>query len=271
VADSVADLLATGRTLVMGVLNVTPDSFSGDGLLHRPDDVAKTIERLLSEGVDIIDIGGESTRPGAHPVDAVEERRRVIPAIRAAVDAGALGSSEAKKDEVAHAALAAGACIVNDVSGLSDPSMPATAAEASAWLVLMHSHGVESPDDPLPEIVRDLDELASAALQAGVPREKLVVDPGLGFAKNWRVNLRIVRNLSALTVLDLPILVGPSRKGTISRVLGVAPDDRLEGTLALVTACIANGARLVRVHDVREAVRVVRMTDALVQARRGVE
>ena len=137
----------------------------------------------LEEGVDIIDIGGESTRPGALPVDATEERRRVLPAIRAAVEAGAVVSIDTRKAEVARAALAEGACIVNDVSGLSDPSMASAAAEADAWLVLMHSHGVESPDDPLPEIARDLAELASGALQTGVPREKLIIDPGLGFAE----------------------------------------------------------------------------------------
>jgi dihydropteroate synthase len=269
VDDSVAALLATGRTLVMGVLNMTPDSFSGDGLLARPRDVVRTIDQLMAEGADIIDIGGESTRPGADPVDVAEERRRMLPAVRAAVVAGAVVSIDTRKAEVASAARDAGACIVNDVSGLHDPEMASIAAQAGAWLVLMHNGGVDATDDPLPEIAADLAELASSAEAQGVPREKLIVDPGLGFGKTWRTNLRVVRDLQALGATGLPVLVGPSRKATISRILGVAPDDRLEGTLALVATCITNGARLVRVHDVREAVRAVRMTDALMRARGG--
>jgi len=255
------------HTYLMGVVNVTPDSFSGDGIYRDPERARLEATEVTAQGADIVDIGGESTRPGYSPISQNEELSRLLPALRmiAAVP-GILLSVDTSKCEVARAAVQTGVHMVNDVSGLSDPNMAAVAAEMGMWLVLVHNRPIEPGVEIITQIRRGLEALVEIALMAGVPAEHLIVDPGLGFGKGWRHNFEILRKLSALRTVGLPILVGPSRKGMIGRVLGVGPSDRLEGTVALCTIAIAHGADVVRVHDVRAMARVARMTDALVRS-----
>ncbi len=256
------------RTFVMGIINVTPDSFSGDGLIDRLDEVVRRARAMVEAGADILDVGGESTRPGHIPVPAEEELRRVIPAIRAIREAlpDVPISVDTNKAVVAEAALAAGATMINDVRGLAgDPDMPAVAARAGVPVVIMHDLEIQRADELVPRLIRDLAIRIERALAAGVRWEHIIVDPGFGFGKEPELNLLLLRRLRDLTVLGRPILVGTSRKRTIGYVLGTLPEDRLEGTAATVALSIANGADIVRVHDVREMVRVVRMTDAVVR------
>ncbi|GBD22096.1 Dihydropteroate synthase [bacterium HR28] len=256
------------RTFVMGIINVTPDSFSGDGLIDRLDEVVRRARAMVEAGADILDVGGESTRPGHIPVPAEEELRRVIPAIRAIREAlpDVPISVDTNKAVVAEAALAAGATMINDVRGLAgDPDMPAVAARAGVPVVIMHDLEIQRADELVPRLIRDLAIRIERALAAGVRWEHIIVDPGFGFGKEPELNLLLLRRLRDLTVLGRPILVGTSRKRTIGYVLGTPPEDRLEGTAATVALSIANGADIVRVHDVREMVRVVRMTDAVVR------
>lgn len=256
------------RTFVMGIINVTPDSFSGDGLIDRLDEVVRRARAMVEAGADILDVGGESTRPGHIPVPAEEELRRVIPAIRAIREAlpHVPISVDTNKAVVAEAALAAGATMINDVRGLAgDPDMPAVAARAGVPVVIMHDLEIQRPDELVPRLIRDLAIRIERALAAGVRWEHIIVDPGFGFGKEPELNLLLLRRLRDLTVLGRPILVGTSRKRTIGYVLGTPPEDRLEGTAATIALSIANGADIVRVHDVREMVRVVRMTDAVVR------
>jgi dihydropteroate synthase len=247
----------------MGVINVTPDSFSGDGILGSPRAVAELAIRLEADGADVLDIGGESTRPGYEPISVEEELRRVMPAIEIVRSrTNALVSVDTTKSRVAREALAAGAGMINDVSGSRDPRLAESVARAGAWLVVV-SNGTSKESSPMEFVIEDLRGQIARARAAGVESERIIVDPGLGMGKGWPANFAIIRELSLLRDLRHPILIGPSRKGMIGRVLGVPPDDRLEGTAALVTLCIAGGADMVRVHDVREMARVARMTDAL--------
>jgi len=265
-------LLEPGRrTYVMGILNVTPDSFAGDGVTDVEVAVARG-RAMLAEGADLIDVGGESTRPGAGPVPLEEELRRVLPVVeRLARGLGAPVSVDTRKAEVARRALQAGAAMVNDVSALrADPAMAAVLAEAQAPVVLMHWEPSAADGAPARDIVADvvafLRERIAAAVAAGIARDRIVVDPGFGFAKTMAENLQLLRRLGALRALGCPILVGTSRKGTIGKVLGGLPvEDRLEGTAATVAIAIAQGADVVRVHDVRTMVRVARMADAIVR------
>lgn len=255
------------RTYVMGIVNVTPDSFSGDGLAGQLDAVVERARAMIAAGADVIDVGGESTRPGYTPVPAEEELRRVIPAIEALADAIDVPISiDTSKAVVAEAALKAGAHIVNDIRGLSaDPEIAAVAAAAGAPVVIMHDLKIETEDRLIPDIVRELSLRIERALAAGIPWEHIIIDPGFGFGKTAELNLVLLRRLRELTVLGRPILAGTSRKSTIGRVLGTDPDDRAEGTAATVALAIANGADIVRVHDVPQMVRVARMTDAVVR------
>ncbi|MCL6553079.1 MAG: dihydropteroate synthase [Firmicutes bacterium] len=265
-------LLEPGRrTYVMGILNVTPDSFAGDSVTDVEAAVARG-RAMLAEGADLIDVGGESTRPGAGPVPLEEELRRVLPVVeRLAGGLGAPVSVDTRKAEVARRALQAGAAMVNDVSALrADPAMAAVLAEARAPVVLMHWEPPAADGAPARDIVAEvvafLRERIAAAVAAGIARDRIVVDPGFGFAKTIAENLQLLRRLGALRVLGCPILVGTSRKGTIGKVLGGLPvEDRLEGTAATVALAIAQGADVVRVHDVRTMVRVARMADAIVR------
>ncbi|TMI99278.1 MAG: dihydropteroate synthase [Bacillati bacterium ANGP1] len=260
----------------MGVLNVTPDSFSGDGIMDVPAAVARA-RQMLAEGADIIDVGGESTRPGAQPVPLDEELRRVIPAVEAlAGELGAVVSVDTMKSEVARRALRAGAAMVNDVSALrADPDMAGVVAELQAPVVLMHGYGAAMSPSALaarvmPEVLEFLEERIESAVASGVARERILVDPGFGFGKTVQQNLEIIRRLRELRVLQLPVVIGPSRKGTIGRVLGGLPvQERVEGTAAAVVVSILNGADVIRVHDVHVLARVARMTDAIIRPEQG--
>jgi len=264
------------RTYIMGVLNVTPDSFSGDGIMDVPAAVARA-RQMLAEGADIIDLGGESTRPGAQPVPLDEELRRVIPAVEAlAGELGAVVSVDTMKSEVARRALRAGAAMVNDVSALrADPDMAGVVAELQAPVVLMHGYGAAMSPSALaarvmPEVLEFLEERIESAVASGVARERILVDPGFGFGKTVQQNLEIIRRLRELRVLQLPVVIGPSRKGTIGRVLGGLPvQERVEGTAAAVVVSILNGADVIRVHDVHVMARVARMTDAIIRPEQG--
>lgn len=255
------------RTYVMGVVNVTPDSFSGDGVSGDASAAAEQAIRFQEEGADFIDIGAESTRPGHLPVSEVEELARLLPALEAVSAAVSIPVSvDTWKSGVARAALENGACIINDVWGLkADPLMAEVAAEHGAGMVLMHNQNGHSYNDLIPDIAASLSRSVDMAIAAGVPRENLVIDPGFGFGKTADHNLELLNNLSEIKGLDLPILVGTSRKSTIGRVLGLPPEQRVEGTAATVALAIASGADIVRVHDVREMARVCRMTDAVVR------
>lgn len=252
------------RTFIMGVINVTPDSFSGDGLAGDPDAILRRGRRLVAEGADVLDVGGESTRPQHVPVPLEEELRRAVPAVRLlAGQCAAPISIDTTKPAVARAAVEAGASIVNDISGGRDPAMLAVVAEHGCSLVLVHND--ETPAaERAPNVVKiGLRRRVERALEAGIPPVALLIDPGLGFGKTWRQNLEVLHHLSELRACRLPVLVGPSRKATISRVLGVGLHDRLEGTAALVAVSIAHGADVVRVHDCLQMSRVARMVDAV--------
>jgi dihydropteroate synthase len=274
------------RTLIMGIINVTPDSFSGDGV---GDDVEAAVAqgaRMVGEGADILDVGGQSTRPGSDPVSMEEELRRVIPVIERLVSAhGNIDVSiDTNRASVAEAAIRAGASIINDISGLrDDPEIADVAARHGAGLVLMHIQGTPRTmqvnphyDDLLGEVIAYLRASVERAVMAGVPLERIWVDPGIGFGKTIDHNLELLRRLGELRVLGCPILVGSSRKSFIGRILAplnggnpLPPQARVIGTGATVAVSIANGADVVRVHDVAHAVQVARVTDAIVRGYRA--
>ena len=285
---TLADRFRLGsRTYVMGILNLTPDSFSGDGLMRGPAWIEAAVgqaRRFAAEGADVLDLGGESTRPGAAPVPAKEEIARVVPAIRAVARElpGMPISVDTWKAEVAAAALDAGACIVNDVWALrADPALASLVARRGCGLVLMHNR--LTPADPavkarlgarfkgaayadlIGEVKAELRDAAGAALQAGVRRENVVLDPGIGFGKNREQSLELIDRLGALKELGYPLLSGPSRKSFIGYTLDLPAEERVEGTAAAVALSIARGADVVRVHDVKAMVRVARMSDAIVR------
>ena len=274
------------RTYIMGILNVTPDSFSGDGLLSTEKTVARAIaqaQQFEADGADILDIGGESTRPGSVPVSAEEELARVIPVITAVHAATDLPISvDTYRAAVAEAALQAGADWVNDVWGLRmDGRMAGVVAAAGCPVVIMHNRskpkdvaqterlggrylGVEY-DDLIADIKSELQASIDLALAAGVQPEKIIIDPGVGFGKTVSQNLQIVNELDQFKALGFPILLGTSRKSFIGYTLDLPPDDRVEGTAATIAIGIDRGADIVRVHDVKEMVYVARMTDSIVR------
>ncbi len=260
------------RTLVVGILNVTPDSFWDGGRLGEVGAAVARGLALFEEGADWVDVGGESTRPGAERVSAEEEIRRTAPVVEGLRRRGAGPLSiDTTKAEVARAALDAGADVVNDVSGLAfDPAMAALVAAHGVPVVLMHlrgefdsMHRAPAYADVMGEIVRELGAALARAAAAGIARERTIVDPGLGFSKEAAHSLEALRRLGELVALDRPVLVGPSRKSFIGRVLGAGVEDRLMGTAAAVAASVLLGAHLVRVHDVREMAQVVRVADAV--------
>ena len=263
------------RTLVMGVLNVTPDSFSDGGRFLDADAAVAHGLRMVEDGADIVDVGGESTRPHADPVSPDEEGARVVPVIErlAEVHPGLAISIDTRKAEVARAALAAGACIVNDVSGGRSEGMFEVVRDADAGMVLMHMLGdpktmQDSPhyDDVVAEVHEYLNGRIEAAEWAGIRPEALAIDPGIGFGKNLEHNLALIHRIDALRDLGRPILVGPSRKRFIGAILDLPEDERVEGTAGAVAWLIGQGAHIVRVHDVRQIVRVARVVDAIVRA-----
>ncbi len=265
------------RTYVMGILNVTPDSFSDGGKFVSFGDAVARGREMLDEGADIIDIGGESTRPGALPVGAGEEMKRVAPVIRELSKIkGAVISIDTCKSIVAEEAIKAGASMINDVSALrADKKMTGVAAHYRVPIVLMHMLGnprtmQENPryEDLIPEIISYLQNSISLAIKGGVSASRIIVDPGFGFGKTVEHNLEILRRLKEFKVLGRPVLIGTSRKSTIGKILNLPPDKRMEGTAATVTSAIAGGANIVRVHDVAEISRVVRMSDAIYKRQR---
>lgn len=258
------------RTYIMGIINVTPDSFSGDGLDDRLDEVAGLARSMRQAGADIIDIGGESTRPGHEPVSAAVELARVLPAIEllhARFDTPL--SIDTSKAAVASAAVRAGASMINDVwGGERDPEIVDIAGATGVALVLCHNQATSTYHDLVPDVLRGLSRRIDRALARGVGWDQLLIDPGIGFGKTWRQNLLLLRALPTLAALGRPLLLGASRKGTIARVLGdLAPSDRLEGTAATVALGIGAGVDMVRVHDVGPMARVCRMSDAIVRAK----
>lgn len=265
-----------GRTLIMGVLNVTPDSFSDGGQFLNLERAVARAEEMLGAGADIVDIGGESTRPGGTVVTAQEELRRIVPVIERLLAQlpDALISVDTTKAEVARAALDAGAEIINDISALRfDERIADEAARCGAGLVLMHSRGTPTTlhklppvEDILPEVTDSLRRSINVAEQRGVARERIAIDPGIGFGKSQKQNLELLAKLDQLAAefAEFPLLVGTSRKSFIGRLLDDAPvEQRLHGTMASVTAAILSGAHIIRVHDVRAAVETARIADAI--------
>ena len=262
------------RTLVMGVVNVTPDSFSDGGRYAAPGAAIDHGRALLGEGADLLDLGGESTRPGSQPVPAVEQWRRIGPVVEALARDGVPLSVDTASAEVAERALAAGARIVNDISALGDPAMARVVAAAGAGLVLMHMRGTPADmqrdpryADAPAEVAAFLAGRLEIAGRAGIARESIVLDPGVGFGKAARHSLEVLARLAALTSLDRPVLVGVSRKSFIGQILDLPVDQRLEGSLAAAAIAVFQGARIVRVHDVAATVRAMRVADALRAAR----
>ncbi len=260
----------------MGVINATPDSFSGDGVGANVDAALAQARSFEREGADIIDVGGESTRPpslyaGSEPVPADVELERVLPIIRAITEETDVPVSiDTYKAEVAREAVEAGASMINDVWALQrDPEMASTAAELGVPVVLMHNQDHTDYDDVVPDVISRLSWLAERAVETGVRRDGIVLDPGMGFGKTAQHNLEILRRLGEFRATGLPLLVGMSRKSTIGYVLDLPVDERVEGTAATVALSIAGGADIVRVHDVREMARVARMSDAVVRGWTG--
>lgn len=284
-----AYLTGPKRTRVMGILNITPDSFSGDGLAVGGDVVARVLwqaEAFLNDGADILDVGGESTRPGSEPVGVEEETARVVPVIAALSKRfpDAVISIDTWKAAVAARALDAGAMIVNDVWALkADSAMPGLVAKRGVPVILMHNRS--RPDSVahdariggqyagaryehlIRDVTADLKALADDGVAAGVDRNQIVLDPGIGFGKSVSQNMALINHLDRMNALGCPLLIGPSRKSFIGQVLGVGPDEREEGTAAAIAIGIARGASIVRVHDVRAMARIVRMTDAILATR----
>ena len=266
------------RTYVMGIVNLSPDSFSGDGIAD-PEAAVAQAHRFVSEGADILDIGGESTRPGSSPVPVDEEIKRVVPVIeRLAAGVPVPISIDTYKSEVARRALEAGATMLNDQWGLKkDPRLAELAAERGVPIILMSNQrdkgGYDAGarrdtayyQDVIAEVNSSLRRSLELALSLKVPRENIILDPGIGFGKTWQQDVEIVRRLKELKEPGRPIMIGPSRKSLIKMVLDLPADQRVEGTAAVIAIGIANGADMVRVHDVRQMVRVCRMSDAIVR------
>ena len=262
------------KTLIMGILNVTPDSFSDGGLFYSQQKAVEHGLQMAAEGADIIDIGGESTRPGAVSVEASVELKRVLPVIESLVKQVKIPVSiDTTKAKVAKQAIVGGAEIVNDISALSgDKKMARTIKDESAALILMHMRGNPRNmqkgdlvyDDLMGEITDYLKKSSEKALKAGIEKDCLVIDPGIGFGKTPEDNYKIIKNLSQLKELGMPVMIGTSRKSFIGKVTGGEPDDRIEGTAATVAAAIMNGCHIVRVHDVAAMKKVAAVTDAIV-------
>lgn len=265
------------KTCIMGVINVTPDSFSDGGLHFDMEKAVKHAFKLIEDGADILDIGGESTRPGSEPVPLEEELRRTIPVIEAiSRNSNVPISIDTYKAEVAKAALEAGASMVNDISAFRlDPDMPKVVAEYGVPVVLMHIKG--RPRDMqkapvyealIPEIMEYLRTGIRLAAKFGIPEDRIIIDPGIGFGKTFEHNLEIINNLKEFTMMGKPVAIGVSRKAFIGKILGDLPaTERLEGTAAAVAISIMNGANIVRVHDVKEMSRVAKVADAIKRCR----
>jgi dihydropteroate synthase len=273
--DAMTRLLAPGPTRVMGVVNVTPDSFSDGGTYADPADAARVGLRMAADGADLVDVGGESTRPGAARVDVAEERRRVLPVVAELAAAGVAVSIDTTRAAVAEAALDAGAVLVNDVSAAAQPDLLALVAERGAYYVLMHARGASVDmakrahyGDVVADVVAELTDRLAAVLDAGVRRDRVIIDPGIGFAKRYEHNWTLLAHLGAVAALGRPLLVGTSRKSFLGAVLaepGGAPrhvERREDATQATTTLLAYQGVWGVRVHTVRPAVDAVRVVGA---------
>jgi dihydropteroate synthase len=256
------------KTYVMGILNITPDSFSDGGKYDSTESAVRRAKEMVEQGADIIDVGGESTRPGHVPVEPEEEIKRVVPVIeRLCAELDVPVSIDTSKAVVARAALEAGAHMVNDVWGLQrDAGMAETISGYNAGVIMMHNKDDKSYSDLMGEIIGYLNESVSIAEKSGISRSSMAIDPGIGFGKTIAHNIEVIRRLKELKTLDMPILLGTSRKSFIGNILNLPVDERVEGTAATVAIGIANGADIVRVHDVKEIVRLVKMTDAITRA-----
>lgn len=262
------------KTYIMGIINVTPDSFSGDAVGGNVEAAVRRAEAMLADGAELLDIGGESTRPGSEPVALEDELRRVVPAVRALAGLGVPISVDTYKSEVARAALEAGATLVNDISGLRfDPAMADVVAAAGVPVVVMHIQGTprtmqQQPhyDDLMTDVCAYLQASTDLAVAAGIPRDQVVLDPGYGFGKTLEHNLELLRRLRELRAYGQPVLLGTSRKSSIGKLLGdLPPEERVEGTAATVALGVAHGADIMRVHDVKAMARVARVADAVVR------
>lgn len=257
------------KTYVMGILNVTPDSFSDGGKHNTLDRAIDHAARMVAEGADIIDIGGESTRPGFQPISAEEELERVLPVVEALATRFDLPLSiDTYKAKVAKAALEHGAHIINDIWGAkADSQMAQVAAETGAPIILMHNRKEATYQDLIRDMLNDLFESIHLVRQAGVREDKIILDPGIGFGKTYEHNVEIMRQLERFTSLGYPVLLGTSRKSMIGHALELPVGERLEGTIATVCQGISKGCAVVRVHDVKEHVRAVKMMDLMVGKR----
>ncbi len=267
------------KTKIMGVVNLTPDSFSGDGLYQKSevrsqkseDDIIDFVERMVKDGADIIDVGGQSSRPGARPVSVKEELRRTLPVIKRLRNKIKVPLSiDTYRPEVAKACLDNGASIVNDITGLRDPKMVKVAAKYKCGVVIMHMKGMPKTmqDNPrykslIDEIIEYLKRAINRVLDCGIDREKIIIDPGIGFGKTLQHNLSILNNLDEFKVLGRPILVGPSRKSFIGTILNLPPKERIFGTVSSCVLAVKNGAHIVRVHDIKQVKEAVRVMDAI--------
>jgi dihydropteroate synthase len=261
-------------THIMGVLNVTPDSFSDGGRFFKLEDAVSQGMKMIGEGADMIDVGGESTRPGSDPLPIGDELSRVIPVIQSLSKKTDVPISiDTYKAEVARRALDAGAQMINDISALRfDPKMKEVASEYKVPIVLMHIKGTPkemqkdpSYEDVIAEITEYLRQSIKIAQDAGIDREKIIIDPGIGFGKRVQDNLNVLKNLKEFSILGCPILIGCSRKSFIGRVLDLPVEERSEGSLAALAVAVMNGANIVRVHDVKESKRVVSLIDAVIR------
>ena len=259
------DFQTSGKTYVMGILNVTPDSFSDGGRWNDRDRALKHVEEMVQQGMDVVDIGGESTRPGYTPLSAQEEMDRVVPiveAVRARFDVPI--SLDTYKSAVAKAGIAAGADLINDVWGLKgDPDLAKVLAEAGVPCCLMHNRQQANYGIFIVDLLEDLKETLRLADGAGIRREQIVLDPGVGFGKTYEHNLEIIDRLDELHVLGCPLLLGASRKSVIGLTLDLPVEQRLEGTLATSVLAVMKNCMFVRVHDVEANVRAIRMTEAI--------
>lgn len=262
------------RTLIMGVLNLTPDSFSGDGIYNDIEFAVEKGKQMCKEGADMIDIGGESTRPGSDPVSLEEELKRVIPVIKnLRREINIPISIDTYKSKVAEEAIREGANIINDISGLRfDLKMREIAVKYKTAVIVMHIKGTPKNmqlnpvyEDVVREIIEYLKDSIELAKETGIEEDKIIIDPGIGFGKTLEDNLEILRRLKEFKILNKPILIGTSRKSLIGKILNLPPEERLEGTAATVAISIANGADIIRVHDVKQMKRVAIITDAIVR------
>ena len=263
----VREFLKGKKTYIMGILNVTPDSFSDGGKHHRLSNAIDHTAQMIKDGADIIDIGGESTRPGAEPVSLEEELERVLPILEElTVRFDVPFSIDTYKAEVARQALEKGAQIINDVWGAKkDPEMAKLAARTGAPIILMHNRQDRNYTNLMADIINDLQESIDLVLQAGGSEEQIILDPGIGigFAKTYEHNLAVMRQLEQLVQLGYPVLLGTSRKSMIGKTLDLPPEERLEGTIATICLGIMKGCKILRVHDVKEVARAAKMMDAM--------